>query len=293
MRQGQVLTIEAVQKTVEVPQVQSLDRVVDVPVVMQRQVPCPLMPKERIQWRTVEETINAPVPFLEEEIIEAAQHILQERMQYGTEEQIVDAPVPQCRNETGEVIQIFPQDRVSDRIVDHIVGRAPVQQIREHTGEVTKLIPQERVQSNTVEQIVDVPVASIQQETGRMTQLIPQKRLSDHVVEQTVDVPGPQIQEQDVGGAKTIPQECVQSEVAPMAQSSRSYGLTAELHSGQILDLQNTVKAMNALHDVVSTLEQACRNDNFQVGRSLQRLRCSQSGQTHWRQGGRHGENVL
>ena len=44
-----------------------------------------------------------------------------------------------------------------------------------------------------------------------------------------------------------------------------SYGLTAELHSGQILDLQNTVKAMNALHDVaqrdLSTLNHACRND--------------------------------
>ena len=61
--------------------------------------------------------------FLKEEINEVAQHIPQERMQNGTEEQIVDVPVPQCRNETGEVIQIFPQDRISDCIVDQIVGR--------------------------------------------------------------------------------------------------------------------------------------------------------------------------
>ena len=32
-------TIQKVQRTVEVPQVQYIDRVVDVPVVMQRQVP--------------------------------------------------------------------------------------------------------------------------------------------------------------------------------------------------------------------------------------------------------------
>ena len=39
--QRQVPTIQMMQESVEVPQVQFLDRVVDVPVVMQRQVSCP------------------------------------------------------------------------------------------------------------------------------------------------------------------------------------------------------------------------------------------------------------
>ena len=58
VRQGQVPTVQAVLKTVEVPQVQFLDRVVDVPLVMQRQVPFPSMPRERVQERIVEESID-------------------------------------------------------------------------------------------------------------------------------------------------------------------------------------------------------------------------------------------
>ena len=52
--QSQVPIVRTVQKTVEVPQSQFLDRVVDVPVVMQRQVP-------QEQIRDVEET-DVPVP---------------------------------------------------------------------------------------------------------------------------------------------------------------------------------------------------------------------------------------
>ena len=188
--QRHVSTIQIVQRTVEVPHVQFLDRAADVSVVMQR----------RNRERIVGETIDAPVPHVTEKIIEVVKHIPQERVQNGTEEQIVDVPVPQCRNETGEVIQIFSQDQISDRIVVQIVGRSPVQHIREQIGEVMKLTPQERVQDHAGEEIVDMPGPQIQEETGRMTQLIPQKTFSDHVVEQTVDVPG----------AKSIPQECVQ-----------------------------------------------------------------------------------
>lgn len=57
----------------------------------------------------------------------------------------------------------------------------------------------------------------------------------------------------------------LKTEVTPIVQSSRSYGMSAELHSSQILDLQNTVKAMHAGHEAalreLSSLEQVCRND--------------------------------
>ena len=59
LAQRQVPVIQTVQKTVEVQRVQLLDRVVDVSVVLQRQVPCPWMPRERIQERIVEES-NVP-----------------------------------------------------------------------------------------------------------------------------------------------------------------------------------------------------------------------------------------
>ena len=49
----------------EVPQVQFLDRVLDIPVVTQRRVP-----PEQIQERTVEETIDIPVPHVMEKTIE-------------------------------------------------------------------------------------------------------------------------------------------------------------------------------------------------------------------------------
>ena len=45
--QYQVLASQTVQKTVEMPQIQFLDRMVDVPVVTQRRVPRPSMPKSR------------------------------------------------------------------------------------------------------------------------------------------------------------------------------------------------------------------------------------------------------
>ena len=56
LMQRHVPTIQTVQKTVEVPHVQFLDRVVDVPVVMQRQAPWPSILEERTnssahRWR--------------------------------------------------------------------------------------------------------------------------------------------------------------------------------------------------------------------------------------------------
>ena len=123
--QGQVLISQTVQKTVKVPQVQFLDRVVDVPVVAQRQ-----MPQERI----VEET-RILVPHMMEKTIEVMKPIPQERVQNNTVKQIVDVPVPQILEETVEVIQLLPQDRMSDRAVEQFID-VPVPRIQEKTGHV-------------------------------------------------------------------------------------------------------------------------------------------------------------
>ena len=84
---GSVPTIQTVQQTVEVPEVQFPDRAADVPVSMQRQVP-----QEQIMEGIVEEA-DVPVPYVKEEMIEVAQHGLQEHVQKYTVELAVDVPV--------------------------------------------------------------------------------------------------------------------------------------------------------------------------------------------------------
>ena len=84
--QGQVLASQTVQKTVEVPQVQFLDQVIDVPDVAQR--------------RTPQETIEVP------------KTVSQDRIPQRTAEQAVDAPVPQIVEQIIEVFKVFVQDRV-------------------------------------------------------------------------------------------------------------------------------------------------------------------------------------
>ena len=78
--QHQVPTVQAVQKAVEVSQVQFPARVVGVFVVLQRQVP-----RERILERIVEET-NVPGPYVEEEIIEVVKHGSSDRVLNNTVE---------------------------------------------------------------------------------------------------------------------------------------------------------------------------------------------------------------
>ena len=82
--QRQAPMIQEVLKTVEFPQAQYVDEILDVP-------------QEQIQERIVGEIIDVLVPFVEEEIIEVAQHGPQEHEQNHTEEHIVDVPVTHRR----------------------------------------------------------------------------------------------------------------------------------------------------------------------------------------------------
>ena len=77
-------TIQTAQKTEKVPKVQFLDPVVDIPVSMQRQVP-----QEETLERTVQE-IGVSVPFVKEEIIEVAPHVPHERAQNDHRVSIMD-----------------------------------------------------------------------------------------------------------------------------------------------------------------------------------------------------------
>ena len=155
--QGQVLASQTVQKTEEVPQVQFLDRVLDVHVVPQRRVP--------IQERTVEETIDIPVPHVMEKTLEVVRHISQEKVHSYTLEQTVDVPVPQIRKETGHVIQLIPHERTSHHVIEQTVA-VPIPQIPEETQQVNQLTPQGRTSDRVVEQIIDTPVRQIREQAG-------------------------------------------------------------------------------------------------------------------------------
>ena len=69
LAQRQVTTLQAVRNTEEVPRVQFLDRVMGVPVATQTQTPYSSAPQERILERIAEET-DVPVPNMKEETIE-------------------------------------------------------------------------------------------------------------------------------------------------------------------------------------------------------------------------------
>ena len=91
-------------------------------------------PEVRIE-RIPEDIIDVDVPPVMEEVVEVVKHIpMMEEYMEGvkpiphdevlklTVKKIVAVPVPRIRKETGEVIQHFPQERIFDRVVGHIIS---------------------------------------------------------------------------------------------------------------------------------------------------------------------------
>ena len=151
VRQGQIPTIRAVQKTVEVPQVQSLDRVLDAPVAMQRHAS-----HERIQEHTVEED-DVLVPHVMKKTIEDVKLVPQEQVQNRIMEQIIDVPGRQVQEKLVEVIRLILQERISERIGAKLASR-----IQEELLEAIQLIRKARISERNVETFMDMPVPQIQ-----------------------------------------------------------------------------------------------------------------------------------
>ena len=157
VRQGQIPTIQTLQKIVEVPQVQFYDRVVNVLVAMQRQVPCPSISREQVLELTVEKS-DVTVPRVMEEIPEVLKLIPQERVQNNTVERIVDLPVSQIQEKMVGLIHLILQERISERIRAEIGSR-----IQEELLEVIQLIRKTRISERIVEEFMDAPVPQIQE----------------------------------------------------------------------------------------------------------------------------------
>ena len=129
MLQRQVPVFQKMRKTVEVPQVQHINKFVDVPVVAQRQAPI---------IQTLQKKVEVPqVQFLDRAV----------GVPVVTQTQV---PSPSA-----------PQGRIQERIVEETDVPVPVPRVMEKILEAVKFIPQERVQNYTAEQLVDVPDSQI------------------------------------------------------------------------------------------------------------------------------------
>ena len=111
--------IQKVLKIVEAPEMQYTDRIVDMPVTAQCQVP---------------------------------KSVSQDRIPQRIDEQLVDIPVPQIAEETVEMFNVFTQDRVQQRIVEQITETPEVSLVEEIVE-----APKTQTQEKRIVEESDVP----------------------------------------------------------------------------------------------------------------------------------------
>ena len=170
--------------------------------------------RERIREWTVEETVEMPVPKIQERIgeTEYMQKVVEQVTEVPrtssrdqtlqcTEEQILDVLVPETAKQLMEVPETVSQDRIKQRTVEQIVD-APVPQAVEELTDVFRVFSQDRIQQRAMEQttpatslvemIVEVPVARTPEETQQLVNTHVQ-----HVVN-TVEVERPKLVKETV-----------------------------------------------------------------------------------------------
>ena len=169
--------------------------------------------RERIREWTVEETVEMPVPKIQERIgeTEYMQEVVEQvaevprtssrnRTLQCTEEQILDVLVPETAKQLVEVPETVSQDRIQQRTVEQIVD-VPVPQAVEEQAEVSKSFRRDRIQQRSVEQSRETPATSLAEmivevpviQTPERTQQVVNTSVQ-HIVD-TVEVQKPTIQE--------------------------------------------------------------------------------------------------
>ena len=172
--------IQKVLKTVEAPQMQYIDRIVDLPVVMQRRVPT---------IQTAQRTVEVP------QTIEVLKIVSQDRIPQQTAEQFVDIPVPQVTEEIIEMFNVLSQDRVQQRNVEQI-AETPKTQTQEKNICCLKLDQSEFLEELIIEKS-DVPVPHVIEKTIGVVKLIPQEQAQNRSVRQITDVPVPRVMKEN------------------------------------------------------------------------------------------------
>ena len=161
VRRGQVPTIQPVQKTVKVPQVQFLDRMVE----------------QITETQPVSFAEETPKTQTQEKVICCLKENQSEFSEDSTVEQIVDVPVPQIQEETVEV----PQIQFIDRAVDVPVfmqRQVPIVRKVQKIEEVPQAQSTDNVMDVPVDMQRQVPAVQVVQKTAE----VPQTQSIDRVV---------------------------------------------------------------------------------------------------------------
>ena len=152
------LIVQTTQKTMEVPQVQYIDQIVDLPVVMQCQIPA---------IQAVQKAVEVPqVQFLDR-MDGILKTVFQDRIPQRTAEQLVDIPVPQVTEESLRCSMHSLRTALNSESWSRLLRpqQLPLdEEVMEKTTEVVKFSPQERVQNRTGRQIIDVPIPRVMEE---------------------------------------------------------------------------------------------------------------------------------
>ena len=208
--QCRVSTIQPVRKTVEAPQVQFLDRVPDVPVATQRVEVPKIVSQDKITQRTAEQVMDIPVPRIVEEIIESFEVFDRDGNGF-----ISAAELRHVMTNLGE--------KLTDEFLSLMASKMDTD-TEDELVEAFKVFFQDRVQQRIVEQITETPAVSLAEETAEAPKTQTQEKIicclkenqsefseerQGCTVEET-DSPVPHVMEKTSEAVKLIPQERVQ-----------------------------------------------------------------------------------
>ena len=124
--------------------------------------------------RTVEQCSDVRRSQAVEEIVGAAQTVLQERSQRRMVKQATNPPCSSCGR---AVAKIIPRKRVQRRMVVQIQN-IPVPQSEKDACEAVKIVPQVRARNRSVERIQDVPASQVVEKVVGAVKIGPEKRSS-------------------------------------------------------------------------------------------------------------------
>ena len=182
----QTLIAQTVQKTMEISQLQCIDKVSDGPVVLVEHVP---------QSHVAEKTVEIPQLDVVKKTIESPEiqtgHGTQDRIQQSSMEQVIEIPAASLAEKIVEMHITQNTQQVANTHVQHVVNAVEVEKhvVQEKINQETKRIEIPPLQF--MEKAIDIPVVA-QRQVPRI-----------QVVEKTVEGPQLQIVEQTVETPET------------------------------------------------------------------------------------------
>ena len=174
--------------------------------------------RERIAKRICEHIVDVHKSQVVAQATEEPKTSSRDRTSQCTVEQILNDPVPEMVTQWMEVPNTVSQDRIKQRTVEHI-SEIPVPQVVEELAEISKVFSLDGVQQRFGGQIIETPALShdekiVEMPVTRKTQQVANTHVQ-HVVN-TVEAEMPKIIEETVQRMKPISQETKRIEVSPL-----------------------------------------------------------------------------